>query len=117
MRLTMGKFSVARATCVACFVFACGFAAAQEVASANEPGDDSAPILTRSTAADEGLIRNVLNEDKGTQTQGSGAAGTPAPESQGSVLKRLGHFYAADWTGKLPVSATPERRALNAPLE
>jgi Putative beta-barrel porin-2, OmpL-like. bbp2 len=116
MRLTMGKFSVARATCVVCLAFGCGFAAAQEIVSAKESGDDGAVILTRSTTH-ENAVKNVLNEPQGTQTQSSGSAAMPGPESQGNVLKRLGHFYAADWTGKLPVSATPERRALDAPLE
>ena len=103
----MGRFGVARATCVVvCLAFACGFVAAQEIVSANEPGDDGAVTLTRPNA-DESIIHNVLPEVQGTQTQGSGAVSTPDPESQGNFLKRLGKFYAADWTGKLPGSAAP----------
>jgi hypothetical protein len=117
MQLTRGRFGVARATCVVvCLAFACGFVAAQEVVPANEPGGDGAVILTRPTP-DESVLHNVLPEVQGTQTQGSGAVSTPEPESQGNVFKRLGKFYAADWTGKLPASAAPERRALDAPLQ
>jgi Putative beta-barrel porin-2, OmpL-like. bbp2 len=116
MRLTMGKFSVARATGVVCLAFGCGFAAAQQNVSANESSNDGAEILSRSNT-DENAAIKTINEPQGTQTPGSASTNTPALESQGNVLKRLGHFYAADWTGKLPASATPERRALDAPLE
>jgi Putative beta-barrel porin-2, OmpL-like. bbp2 len=117
MQLTTGRFGVARATCVVvCLAFACGFVAAQEIVSANEPGDDGTVTLTRPNA-DESVLHDVLPEVQGTQTQGAGAVSTPDPEPQGNFLKRLGKFYAADWTGKLPGSAAPERRALDAPLE
>jgi len=114
MQLTMGRFGVARTTCVVvCLAFACSFAGAQEIVSVNDAG---AAILTRPTT-DESVLHNVLPEVQATQTQGSGAVSTPDPESQGNFVKRLGKFYAADWTGKLPASAAPERRALPAPLE
>jgi hypothetical protein len=117
MQLTLGRFGVARATCVVvCLAFACSFAAAQEIVSVNDAGGAGAAILTRPTT-DENVLHNVLPEVQATQTQGSGAVSTPDPESQGNFFKRLGKFYAADWTGELPASAAPERRALDAPLQ
>jgi hypothetical protein len=45
-------------------------------------------------------------------------AATPATDLQtGNFAQRLGHFYVADWTGKLPSGPTPTRRALDAPLD
>jgi Putative beta-barrel porin-2, OmpL-like. bbp2 len=117
MQLTMGRFGVARATCVVvCLAFDCSFVPAQEIVSVNEPRGDGAVILTLPTT-DESVLHNVLPEVQATQTQGSGAVSTPGPESQGNFFERLGKFYAADWTGKLPASAAPARRALPAPLE
>jgi hypothetical protein len=113
MRLTLGKFGVARATCVVvCLAFACGFGTAQELVSANEPGGDGAVNLTLPTT-DE----SAPHDAQATQTPGSGGVSTADPASQGNAFKRFGKFYAADWTGKLTGSATPERRALDAPLE
>jgi hypothetical protein len=111
------KCGLARATCfVVSLACASGFVVAQEIVSANEPGDAGAVILIR-PPSDESLLHNVLREVQGTQTQGSGAVSTPDPESQGNFFQRLRKFYAADWTGKVIGSAAPERRALNAPLE
>jgi hypothetical protein len=111
------KCGLARATCfVVSLACASGFVVAQEIVSANEPGDEGAVILIR-PPSDESLLHNVLREAQATQTQGSGAVSTPDPGSQGNFFQRLGKFYAADWTGKLIGSAAPERRALNAPLE
>lgn len=117
MQLTMGRFGVARAACVVvCLAFACSVVAAQEIVSGNEPGDDGGVSLTRPSTG-ETVPPNVPHEVQGTQTQGSGASSTPDPGSQGNFFKRLGKFYAADWTGKLPASAAPERRALDVPLD
>ena len=117
MQLTMGSFGVARATCVVVsLAFVCCSVGAQEIVSANEPDGDGAMVLIRPTA-DESDLRNVPDAPQSTPTPGSGTASTPGPESQGNFLKRLGNFYLADWTGKLPSSATPARRALEAPLE
>jgi hypothetical protein len=111
------KCGLARVTCfVVCIACASGFVTAQEIHSANEPGGDGAVILTR-PPSDESVLNNVLPEPQGPQTQGPATANTLDPESQGNVFKRLGKFYAADWTGKLTGSPTPERRALDAPLE
>src|ERR1700722_7659573 len=44
-----------------------------------------------------------------TQTAGDGL--------QGDFIQRLTRFYWADWTGKLPSSPAPARRALDAPLD
>ncbi len=37
--------------------------------------------------------------------------------SGGTFLQRLGSFYKADWTGKLPSTPTPAQRMLVAPLD
>lgn len=39
------------------------------------------------------------------------------PQEQRGFFARLGGFYKADWTGKLPSSPSPQRRALDAPLD
>lgn len=36
---------------------------------------------------------------------------------QGNFFQRLGHFYVHDWNGTLPSTPTPQRRALDAPLD
>jgi hypothetical protein len=114
MQFTMGRCGLARVTCFVVFLaFASGFGAAQEIVSTN---GDSAEILNRSNV-DENAIHNVLPDVQGAQTQGSGAVSAPDPAAQGNVFKRLGKFYADDWTGKLPGSTAPARRALDAPLE
>jgi hypothetical protein len=41
----------------------------------------------------------------------------PGDGLQGNFFQRLGGFYAKDWTGKLPGSPAPTRRALDAPLD
>jgi Putative beta-barrel porin-2, OmpL-like. bbp2 len=111
------KCGLARVTCfVVCIAWATGFIVAQEIDSANEPGGDGGVILTRPNT-DEGAPYNVLHAMQEAQTQGPATANTLDPESQENVFKRLGKFYAADWTGKLRGSPTPERRALDAPLE
>lgn len=111
------KCSLARGTCfVVTLACASGFVTAQEIVSANEPGDDSAVILTH-PSSDESVLHNVLREVQGRQTQGSGAVSTVDPGPQGNFFQSLGKFYADDWTRKLPASPTPQRRALDAPLE
>ena len=40
-----------------------------------------------------------------------------SPEPQRTFFPQLASFYKADWTGKLPVSSAPPRRALDAPLD
>jgi hypothetical protein len=111
------KCGLARVTCfVVSLACASGFVPAQEIVLANAPGGDGAVILARPNT-DEGALYNALHELQEAQTQGPATANTLDPESQGNVFKGLGKFYAADWTGKLPASATPERRALDAPLE
>ncbi|MFC6644598.1 porin [Granulicella cerasi] len=37
--------------------------------------------------------------------------------TQGNFFQRFAHFYKADWSGTLPASPVPERRALDAPLD
>ena len=54
------------------------------------------------------------------QTQAANPQQAPPADSQplsGNFLQRLGTFYKEDWTGKLPSSPTPARRALEAPLD
>jgi len=43
------------------------------------------------------------------------AAQSSAP--QRTFFTRLANFYKSDWTGKLPASSAPPRRALDAPLD
>ena len=51
------------------------------------------------------------------QKQGTTAADTTGAELQGNFFQRLGEFYWRDWTGKLPSTPAPARRALEAPLD
>jgi hypothetical protein len=50
------------------------------------------------------------------QQQKTSAAQTAGARWQGNFFERLGGFYQADWTGRLPSAAAPARRALEAPL-
>ena len=116
MSLTV-KCGLPRVTCfVVSLACASGFVPAQEIVLANAPGGDGGVILARLNS-DEGALYTVLHELQEAQAQGPATANTLDPESQGNVFKRLGKFYAADWTGKLTGSPAPERRALDAPLE
>ena len=116
MSLTV-KCGLPRVTCfVVSLACASGFVPAQEIVLANAPGGDGGVILARLNS-DEGALYTVLHELQEAQAQGPATANTLDPESQGNVFKRLGRFYAADWTGKITGSPTPERRALDAPLE
>jgi hypothetical protein len=117
MKFIFGEFGLARVLCLGiCLLCANGFVAAQQIISVSDPGDTDALLLTHPSTA-ESIVHNVPPELLGMQAQGPGAVNTPHPESDGNFFKRLGHFYAADWTGKLPSSAAPTRRALDAPLE
>ena len=42
---------------------------------------------------------------------------SPASPLTGNFFERLGTFYKADWTNRLPTSAAPTRRALDPPLD
>jgi hypothetical protein len=111
------KCGLARVTCfVVCLACASGVVTAQEIDSANEPGGDGPVILPRPNT-DEGALYKILHGMQEAQTLSPATANTLDPESQANVFKRLGKFYAADWTGKLMAAPTPERRALDAPLE
>ncbi|MGI4978915.1 MAG: hypothetical protein ACRYHB_00790, partial [Janthinobacterium lividum] len=45
-------------------------------------------------------------------------AGTPTdPDLHGNFFRRLVEFYGKDWTGTSAATATPARRALDAPLD
>ncbi|WP_263410422.1 porin [Terriglobus tenax] len=56
----------------------------------------------------------VLLAAIGTQAQAQDAP--QQNDLKGNFLQRLGGYYKADWTGKLPGGPAPERRALDAPL-
>ncbi|WP_263356256.1 porin [Acidicapsa ligni] len=45
------------------------------------------------------------------------AATNASDLESGNFFERLGNFYHRDWTGTLPSSPAPERRALEAPLD
>ncbi|SDF45322.1 outer membrane beta-barrel protein [Terriglobus roseus] len=54
------------------------------------------------------------------QTSEAAPADAPVQNSdltQGNFFQRLGHFYVHDWNGTLPSTPTPQRRALDAPLD
>jgi hypothetical protein len=42
---------------------------------------------------------------------------TAETPSDNNFFERLGHFYTTDWTGIASTSASPQRRALDAPLD
>jgi hypothetical protein len=117
MRSSKMKYGSARFACVGLFlVCASDFVLAQEHDEAKGVAIDSA-IVAVAPEANEGITYNVPLVP--ADAQKSGATATPATGTglQGNFFERLGEFYWADWTGKLPSSPTPTRRALDAPLD
>ncbi len=59
----------------------------------------------------------VLYKVPGMTQESSAPQNSSAPDlTSGNLLQRLGAFYKADWTGKLP-SSSSARRMLDAPLD
>ena len=111
-------YSSARVACLGFFlVCAASFAIAQEIDGVNEVVSDN-PTVAAVSAAEGGAPYNSASVPAQLQQQGTAAA-APADGSglHGNFFERLGQFYKEDWTGKLPSSPTPPRRALDAPLD
>jgi len=91
-----------------------GVVAAQGPDEAKEVGISST-MVAASPGTDEGVMYKVPLVP--AELQAAGAAHAPGAGLQGNFLQRIGGFYKADWTGKLPSSAAPVRRALDAPVD
>src|SRR5580704_13202641 len=112
MQLTRGKRGSARVVCLGLFLV-CGLG--DVVAQQSDEANDK--LIAAATIHDNDgmyMIPGVTGE-----LQGADAAAPAAPGAglQGNFFQRLGRFYWADWTGKLPSSPAPARRALDAPLD
>ena len=114
MRLKMTKSSSMRVACMGFFLV--GTCGAVVVPGPSEAKDSDSAIVAAS-GVDEGVMYKVPLVP--TELQGGDAAPASAPGAglQGNFLQRLGGFYKADWTGKLPSSSAPARRVLDAPLD
>jgi hypothetical protein len=117
MRLLNAKYGSARIVCLGLFLVC-----ASDLVLAQEPDEAKGAAIGSSIVAvapepNEGITYNVPLVP--ADTQKSGATATPATGTglHGSFFDRLGQFYWADWTGKLPSSPTPTRRALDVPLD
>ena len=55
-------------------------------------------------------------DDSAPAASGASSA-TSSATFDGNFFQRLGEFYAADWSGRLPQGETPKRRMLDAPLD
>jgi hypothetical protein len=107
MKRTAVKYGSARVAWLGLFLVGTSVAArAQSLASSENSAGDL--FKTPFVAAD------VMK-----QTTGVSATAEQAPGDglQGDFIQRLTRFYWADWTGKLPSSPAPARRALDAPLD
>jgi hypothetical protein len=83
----------------------------KEVATVN-------PVLAAGASEDnEGIMYKVPLVPVEFQKQGTTAEQTTGSGLQGNFFQRFGEFYWRDWTGKLPSTPAPERRALEAPMD
>jgi hypothetical protein len=119
MQLNRGKQGQARVACLGLFlVCAFGNVLAQEGSGLEK---DNVLIAATSTA-DEGVMYMIprLSTSRPDAKSVDDAAAPPAAPGaglQGNFFQRLGSYYKEDWTGKLPSSPAPTRRALPAPLD
>ena len=90
---------------------------AQEADQVNEAVSENPAVAVAPATDGGGKNANALVIGE-LEQQGTPAA-APAQGSglHGNFFERLGQFYKEDWTGKLPSSPTPPRRALHAPLD
>ncbi len=77
---------------------------------------ETVPAGQSSADATAGAVVDT-NSDKPAPIFTADAVPTPGGSLRGNFLQRLGGFYKQDWTGKLPSSPAPQRRALDAPLD
>ena len=114
MHLSGMKYGSARLACLGLFLVCAMSALAQEPVEAKEDATDTS-IAVAAHETNEGTMYNVPLVPAELQKQGTTAAQTSGAGLQGNFFQRLGEFYWRDWTGKLPSSPGPERRALDAP--
>jgi hypothetical protein len=113
MGLFKAKRGSARVACLSLFLMsAFGVVVAQGPSNAKDVETSNTKSSTSGT--DEGVMYKVPLVP--VELQGANTAPAPGAGLQGNFLQRLGEFYKADWTGKLPSSPAPARRALDAPL-
>ena len=90
-------------------------------AVAQEPGEvkdvTSGNTVAAAPETNEGTMYNVPLVPADLQKHGTTAVQTTGTDLQGNFFQRLGEFYWRDWTGKLPSTPAPPRRALEAPLD
>jgi hypothetical protein len=110
MRLSGIKYGSGRVACLSIFLV-CGMGVA--LAQDSDGGQNAASVPAAADKAEEGVMYKVPLVP--TEMQEANSAATP--ELQGIFFQRLGRFYKEDWTGKLPASTAPPRRALDAPLD
>src|ERR1700735_3350513 len=116
MRLSRAKYGSVGVVCLSLFL-----SSAIGIAMAQEPGEQKEAASGNPTVAaaesNEGTMYYVPLVPMELQKQGNTATPSNGTGLQGNFLERLGSFYKEDWTGKLPSSPTPPRRALDAPLD
>src|SRR3984885_6667837 len=117
MRLYRTKVGSTRVACLSLF-FACTacIVGAQGPNDVKEVGSDDTTVVA-APESNEGIMYNVPLVPAELQKQGNTATPVSGAGLQGNFFERLGGFYKADWTGKLPSSPAPARRALDAPLD
>jgi Putative beta-barrel porin-2, OmpL-like. bbp2 len=108
MKPIFGKYGSTRESWLGLF-----FVCASGVGVAQVSGTDNTTIASAPTV-EEGVMYNVPLVPAALQN--ADAPPVPGAGLQGNFWQRLGRFYWADWTGKLPSTPAPARRALDAPL-
>src|SRR6202048_4835313 len=104
----------ARVACLSLFLM-CAFGVVVAQGPSNAKDVETSNPMASTSGTDEGVRYKVPLVP--VELQGANAAPAPGAGLQGNFLQRLGKFYKADWTGKLPSSPAPARRALHAPLD
>jgi Putative beta-barrel porin-2, OmpL-like. bbp2 len=112
MQLTRGKRGSARVVCLSLFLV-CGLG--DVVAQQSDEANDK--LIAAATIHDNDGMYMIPGVTGELQDAGAAAPAAPGAGLQGNFFQRLGRFYWADWTGKLPSSPAPARRALDAPLD
>jgi len=106
---TRNRSGSVRSMCLSFFL-----ASGAAVALAQSDSSSSADLQTASTDGDAGVLYKVPGV---TESQDAAqSSSTNSVPASGNFFQRLGGYYKADWTGKLPSSSSP-RRMLDAPLD